>query len=843
MLLKNVLLVLVMAWQAVNAFAGGSGLNLVVVVNQNSPNSVQLGNEYCAARAVPPGNLFRMTNWTGGSLAWSRSDFEGYLRDPLLAFLAGNGLTNQVSYVLLSMDIPYRVSEGGSDNSTTSALFYGFKTNSPVTPGLPTTCSLPDVSSNGFAFSELPFELAKPNTATTNSFLAFMLTDNTLGGAGAILARGLLSDSSFPTQTVYLEKTSDSARNVRFFNFDNATFDSRIRHDPSVVRITSDSTTFDSIRGLLTGFATLSLPADAFVPGALGDSLTSYAGALFDQTGQTTLLAFLDAGAAASYGTVTEPCNFLQKFPDPMDYIYQNRGFCAAEAYYQSVLNPFQGLFVGDPLSAPFAAHGEGDWNGLTNGAVLAGQTSLPAATFNAARSNAPIAQIDLFVDRVFARTITNLVPVSQQTVDLSLNGSNTQYTIPVGSTLYSVVTDLAAAVNAQSNTTRIEAIPFGDRLELQSLDVSTPGSNVLVKATSPPESLVSWSSPQGFCLDTEATGYLVLTVTNATSLGDTLNLAVTKTNGTQISLSVTNSGTTNVADLCLALMNLVNATASLQDADGIVAGELYPDVNLAQFILYARSPGWAAAQVQTSLTASSNLVVIPAGFRSFEDNISDLRPRNHLYAAVGLPLVSVNVDLDTSQLADGFHELTLVAYEGTSVRTQTLLSRSVQVRNTSLDATLVPLLAGTNTTLAEPLALTVSANSTNISTIELFSTGGSLGVVSNQATATFVVSAGFLGVGVHPFYAIVTDSAGHQFRTSSTALKILADFTLAISFNPPTLSWESQPGVSYDILSSTDLAAGFHYVDTVTATGPQSQWGIPAGAAGPVFYRLRLSP
>jgi hypothetical protein len=184
MLLKSVLLVLVLAWQAVNAFAGGSGLNLVVVVNQNSSNSVQLGNEYCAARGVPPGNLFRMTDWTGGTGAWYRSDLEGYLRGPLLAFLAGRGLTNQVSYVLLSMDIPYRVSEADSDNSTTSVLFYGFKTNGPaVGPGLPTTCSLPDSSSNSFAFSELPFELAKPNTATTNSFLAFMLTDKTLDGA------------------------------------------------------------------------------------------------------------------------------------------------------------------------------------------------------------------------------------------------------------------------------------------------------------------------------------------------------------------------------------------------------------------------------------------------------------------------------------------------------------------------------------------------------------------------------------------------------------------------------------------------------------------------------------
>ena len=31
-------------------WAGGSGLNVIVVVNQNSTNSVQLGNDYCEQR-------------------------------------------------------------------------------------------------------------------------------------------------------------------------------------------------------------------------------------------------------------------------------------------------------------------------------------------------------------------------------------------------------------------------------------------------------------------------------------------------------------------------------------------------------------------------------------------------------------------------------------------------------------------------------------------------------------------------------------------------------------------------------------------------------------------------
>ena len=35
-------------------WAGGSGLNVIVVVNQNSTNSVQLGNDYCERAACRP---------------------------------------------------------------------------------------------------------------------------------------------------------------------------------------------------------------------------------------------------------------------------------------------------------------------------------------------------------------------------------------------------------------------------------------------------------------------------------------------------------------------------------------------------------------------------------------------------------------------------------------------------------------------------------------------------------------------------------------------------------------------------------------------------------------------
>src|SRR5689334_9911558 len=85
---------------------GGSGLNVVVVANESSTNSVQLANYYCEKRQVPPQNVV-FINWTGGNTTWSTNDFSTYLTAPLQSAMAARQLTNQIDYVVLSMDIPY----------------------------------------------------------------------------------------------------------------------------------------------------------------------------------------------------------------------------------------------------------------------------------------------------------------------------------------------------------------------------------------------------------------------------------------------------------------------------------------------------------------------------------------------------------------------------------------------------------------------------------------------------------------------------------------------------------------------------------------------------------------
>ncbi len=835
--------VLVMLLTGGRVWAGGSGLNVIVVVNQHSTNSLQLGNDYCEQRGVPPQNLLRMTNWTGGSINWNLGDFQTNLLNPLLSMVANRGLTNQAQFVLLSMDIPYRVTDGSSYNSTTAALFYGFKTNSDPILG---TCSLPDNSSNSYAYSELPFSQAPPDTAITNSFLAMMLTDTNLATAEATLARSVAADYSHPTQTVYLAKTTDGIRNVRFIEFDNSVFENQVIGNDAVTRINTDSTSFTNLFGLLTGLSNYLLPTNGFEAGAVGDSLTSFGGYILESSGQTPALAFLEAGASGSYGTVVEPCNYTQKFPDPVDYFYQARGFSLAEAYYQSLLNPFEGLFVGEPLAAPFARPGTANWSSLTNGTVLSG-TAMLSLNFTAATTNLPLAQADLFVDGTFFQTMTNLTPAAGNVLSVILNDYTNKYTILTNDTLPSAAVGLASILNLHSSLTHVAAFPVGDRIELQSFATNVPGSNVTVSASSASGTATNLttqlSAVRPIFLDSVAYGYQYVTVSNTPIIGDWLQITFTKTNGTTVTLTITNttSGTT-VGTMAQNLVNLINANLTLQATDGVFAADLFDydpyGQPIVQFFLYARTSGWPASQILATLTSSTNLLTTPTGTNPLADNVSDLRPRNHLYLSSGKNLLGVNFALDTTHFSDGWHQFTAVAYEGTSVRTQNRMVRNVQVQNTSLSATLAALPVGTNTS---QLQFVVTANATNIARIELFSTGGSVGVTTNLATVVLTVNTAYLGVGLHPFYALVTDLTGHRYQTQ-TIWEINPVINLTLTGTPPVLAWPAIPGRRYTLQSTTNLATTFQTITNITASNSIIEWPIATiSSAG--FYRVQVSP
>ncbi|KPF49263.1 hypothetical protein IP87_03845 [beta proteobacterium AAP121] len=103
------------------------------------------------------------------------------------------------------------------------------------------------------------------------------------------------------------------------------------------------------------------LPPPDWVAGGLGDHLTSFGGDLLGTHGQGTALDWIASGATASHGSVSEPCNHLQKFPHPQVLLgHYAQGATAIEAYWKSVAWPQQSLFIGEPLAAPFAPSSAG---------------------------------------------------------------------------------------------------------------------------------------------------------------------------------------------------------------------------------------------------------------------------------------------------------------------------------------------------------------------------------------------------------------------------------------------------------------------------------------------------
>lgn len=175
--------------------------------------------------------------------------------------------------------------------------------------------------------------------------------------AKALIDRGVQSDGTRPHGTAYLVESGDEARNVRALWYE------RLRAaQPSGIGVeivhARDIRDRGDILFYFIGATTVpELTTNRFLPGAMADHLTSFGGMLTADSGQMSSLRWLEAGATGSYGTVVEPCNFTGKFPNVVVAAgHYLAGETLIESYWKSVAMPGQGLFIGEPLAAPFRA-------------------------------------------------------------------------------------------------------------------------------------------------------------------------------------------------------------------------------------------------------------------------------------------------------------------------------------------------------------------------------------------------------------------------------------------------------------------------------------------------------
>ncbi len=249
-------------------------------------------------------------------------------------------LPTAVQSLLLVWSKPYAV----GCMSITTAFAAGYRA-AFCEPGCGRTTLSPLFDSEGW----LPAD-------TVDWFPAMLLPSDDEKLARAVIERGIAADSSESPGTLYLIRTPDTVRGVRSATYADAALllENRVQVEQWSTPILRDVP--DAI-GYFTGAMWVEeLPRIQFRPGALADHLTSTGGVLEDGR-QMSALEWLKQGATASYGSVSEPCAYPQKFPNVIVlFEHYVHGETALEAYWKSVAMPGQGLILGEPLARPFAS-------------------------------------------------------------------------------------------------------------------------------------------------------------------------------------------------------------------------------------------------------------------------------------------------------------------------------------------------------------------------------------------------------------------------------------------------------------------------------------------------------
>ena len=372
-----------------------SPTELAIIVDASQPESVQAGHYYATARKIPRANIFPVSfGQRNNSNVVDNATFSAE-RSKLWSRLGPN-----IQALALMWTEPMRV----DCMSVTSAFAFGFDDRAwcmKFDPKKADPCYLTKASPYYNSSSEQPFTDFGVRPAMLVAGATFKATQ-------ALIDRGVSADGTRPNGTGWLIKTNDTIRNVRYKVFEETVSHFKgqldLRYIDASAPASAPSSTVEvrveveapqksnkqrpatdegahassSVSPILFGksdvmfyFESLAVIPDiwtnSFRPGAIGDTLTSVAGhpnggeSCYNigphASDQTSVMCFLEAGAAASYGNVEEPCNDQQKFSQTLILLESYTGGATLiESYWRSVMMPGMGVFVGEPLARPFAA-------------------------------------------------------------------------------------------------------------------------------------------------------------------------------------------------------------------------------------------------------------------------------------------------------------------------------------------------------------------------------------------------------------------------------------------------------------------------------------------------------
>jgi uncharacterized protein (TIGR03790 family) len=347
------------------AQAGLAPHEVLVLVNGNSPRSMETANHFVRLRRVPARNVVYLdlpARVLEPRAELTPDEFTRHIWEPAQAELQSRGLEQSVLAWVYSVDFPVRI----TTMPPVSLMGMTFLRNQ--IPSDPAVIDQGGYRSPLFMGPDGP-EGARGDGASLIHFRAqldeqYPLPSMILGHAGSrgnrmdtilrTLEYGALADRTAPAGTVHWVTGGDIRAQMRAWQHP-AVQEELAQANLAVQLSDHPPQNAPGLIGVQMGRP--DVRADTLGrhrPGSMAEHLTSHA-AEFHLPIQTKLTAWLRAGATASAGTVTEPYSIWTKFPHVCFFAHYVRGHTMLESFYLSIRSPTQILLVGEPLARPWA--------------------------------------------------------------------------------------------------------------------------------------------------------------------------------------------------------------------------------------------------------------------------------------------------------------------------------------------------------------------------------------------------------------------------------------------------------------------------------------------------------
>jgi len=332
---------------------------VLVVVNDEVPDSRRIGEEYVKARGIPGENLCRIRCPKGQSV--SREVFERDIRQAIWRYLRDHDLNRKISCIVLTFGVPLRIEADSDDTDLPPARRRGASVDSELTL-LARDHPLEGALVNPYLHREETFDSTRfgfylvtrldgPTPGSVRDLIRNAMREEDQRTFGS---RGFARFDMHPLETALSRRFNDAIMsNYRFLRRQERLLGRVPPPEQTLLPYKRPGSCYNTFFYLGLGAREYRPEVFSWVRGAVGVCLDPVTAPSMHDTTGSWVAAAVEGGLTATIGNVADP-GADEYLSVAHLYRYLQAGFTWAEAAYMSIpYLSWQTVVVGDPLYAP----------------------------------------------------------------------------------------------------------------------------------------------------------------------------------------------------------------------------------------------------------------------------------------------------------------------------------------------------------------------------------------------------------------------------------------------------------------------------------------------------------